>query len=115
MKFSMWLENNNQIQIPVAKLYGETSKIQQTIADIQAKRLSQSVGEPITVSKLDNPRGSFFVLNGYHRVIEAILAGHPSIIGSIDIHIPRIERTGGGYNSWVNTKMRIIDAVKSTL
>ena len=117
MRFSEWLleEQQSSIVVPFQKLYGWKPKFTEAIQDIHDELFSRSSGDPITVSRLDSPRGSFFLMNGYHRVFEAMMQGQSSIEAKIDLYIPRIERTGGGYSGMVNNKIRITDAMPHLL
>ena len=102
MKFKLWIESNEpakSIVIPCNKLFGLKEKIIETLDDINKGRLSRSTGNPITVSKLDPPRG-FFIMDGYHRTFEELQKGSTSIIGAVSVYVPRIQRSGGAY-SWM--------------
>lgn len=110
MNFKLWLENT-EFQVPISKLYGWIPKIQRSIEDIKANRLSMSGNNPLTLSKLDAPKGAFFIIDGYHRVIENIMQGNKTMKATIDVHVPRIERTGGAFINMVTEKARIIDLV----
>lgn len=113
MKFRQWLENQNlgEFKIPIPKLYGSASKIQKTIHEILLGKLSHSNGEPIIVSRLDNPRGTFFMIDGYHRVVEGLMKGETTMDAIINIYCPRIERTGGAFKSMVDEKMPMTQAM----
>lgn len=73
MNFKTWLEATAGavLTIPLNRLYGWSPKVEEVYEDIQAGRLSHSPNVPGRVSRLDNPRGSFFILDGYHRIVEA--------------------------------------------
>jgi hypothetical protein len=110
MKFSDWMILEQQeIVIPVKKLFGWRPKLMEAIQDIHDGLLSHSTGSPIIVSRLDSPRGSFFMMDGYHRVLESMMAGQLEIQAKIDLYTPRIERTGGAHQNMVNNKVRIVD------
>jgi hypothetical protein len=44
-------------------------------------------------------------------VVEAIARGERTIRATVDVHVPRIERTGGAYRSWTDHMCRVVDAV----
>lgn len=91
--------------IALSKIYGWVPKCETVAEDIRSNRLSFSTGKPITVSKLEN--GCYFLMDGYHRVMEAIRAGKTHIDEEINPHLPRIERTGGAYASYLSNKIAI--------
>lgn len=111
MRFKLWLEAS-AINIPINKLYGWKPKTDKVYEDMQAGRLSHSTGSPVIVSRLDSPRGAFFILDGYHRIVEAALAGQATVQATIDVHIPRIERTGGAHADMVAQKVPIVELVQ---
>lgn len=102
-------QGQKNISIPTTRLFGWQPKAKEAIKDIQEGRLSLNSGTPVVVSRLDNPRGSFFVLDGHHRILEAIMSGKTMIDAQIDLYTPRIERTGGGYESILSDKVRLSD------
>lgn len=61
--------------VSVSNLYGWRPKLEEVVVDLDEGRLSRSVGQPLLVSQLDKPRGAWMILDGYHRAVEAILAG----------------------------------------
>ena len=95
------------MEIHVSKLYGAPEKIRETEKDIAEGRTSRSAANPATVSRLDNPRGCFYLMDGYHRVIESIQRGEDKVPVSVDNYIPRIERTGGAYAGMVERMVSI--------
>lgn len=106
MEFKLWLENIEAIEVPFAKLMGNREKTEEAFREVKDGLTSRTEG-PITVSRLDSPRGSFFLMNGYHRAIESILDNNYSIQAIIDQYVPRIERTGGAYNGLIGEKVVI--------
>lgn len=109
----MWIESEQAVlSIPIKKLYGWAPKVEEVYQDILAQRLSHATGNPVTVSRLDNPRGAFFILDGYHRIVEAGIAGQTAIQATIDQYIPRIERTGGSHRDMVAQKVPIMDLIQ---
>jgi len=111
VRFSEWLITEQTISIPISRLFGWKPKVEEAINDLHNGLLSHSAGKPIIVSRLDNPRGAFFMMDGYHRVFEAMMAGQTAIDGQIDIYTPRIERSGGAHNEMVGDKVRLIDVL----
>lgn len=111
MQFRTWLENLVPMTVPINKLFGWKPKADEVYEDIVANRLSQSSGLP-KVSRLDNPRGSFFIIDGYHRIVEAGLRGQTMIPCQVDEYIPRIERAGGAHRDMVMNKVPIVDIIQ---
>ena len=111
MQFKEWLIEENALEIPLNKLWGWNQKVREVVQNISLGKLSYSQGKPLIISRLDSPRGHFFVLDGHHRVVEAIMNGQNTIQANLDEYTPRIERTGGAHKSMVNEKIRIIDAL----
>jgi hypothetical protein len=103
MKFKLWFEANNPLVVPIARLYGWRPKMDEVLQDIRSGRLSHTNG-PVTISRLDSPRGSFFVMDGHHRIVEAGMAGRDTIEAIINQYTPRIERTGGSFRDMVADK-----------
>lgn len=97
------------MKVAVGKLFAWRPKLEQTIVDIVEGRLSYATGQPIQVSHLDSPRGAWYIIDGHHRAVEAVLAGHPSILVEVDQHVPYIERTGGAYSSYMADKLNVCD------
>jgi len=97
--------------VPLTKLYAWAPKLQETWDDVQAGRVSKTDG-PVRLTHLDSPRGAFFVLDGHHRVIEAILRGDTTIRFAIDAYVPRIERTGGAHRQIVEEKRNVVEFVR---
>lgn len=101
------------LTIPLGRIRGWQPKVIETIVDVREGRLSFQSGTPIKVSRLDTPRGAFFIVDGHHRVIEAALRGDTSIQAIVDVHVPRIDRTGGAYQRWTSDMVRPLDKVRS--
>lgn len=112
MKFKLWMEAEAILNIPINKLWGWKPKTDEVFDDMQAGRLSHSVGSPVIVSRLDSPRGAFFIMDGYHRIVEAALAGQTTIQATINPYVPRIERTGGAHNDMVAQKVPITELIQ---
>lgn len=102
-----------EVRIPVKKLYGWEPKVDQTIVDVREGRLSYNKGKPVRVSKLDTPRGAYFIVDGHHRVVEAVLDGDATIAVELDMHVPRIERAGGAYQQMTDGKVNVLDHVRA--
>lgn len=85
------------LRIPVKKLFAWKPKIDETMVDVEQGRLSRAGEAPLRVSRLDRPRGGFFVLDGHHRAVEAVCAHKAFVFGTLDEYVPRIERTGGAH------------------
>lgn len=111
MKFKNFLEQNSgPITVPINKIYGWKVKFDEVIDDFSLNKLSMTEG-PITLSRLDDPRGFYFLMDGYHRTVSAALAGQSSIQAVIDKYVPNIDRTGGAYASYLTQKAPIVDLI----
>lgn len=93
----------------VGKLYAWLPKLEETLVDIREGRRSHSSDEPLRVSKLDTPRGGYFVLDGHHRAVEALMAGKSTVAIVLDKYVPRIERAGGAHAGILANKARVQD------
>lgn len=101
------------MRVNVRKFYTTPEKLAETILDVAEGRRSYSPTDPLTVSRLDTPRGAFFVLDRHHRLVEAIAAGARDVAIEVNPHLPRIERTGGSYRHWVDRKVNIVDTLNA--
>jgi hypothetical protein len=97
--------------VDVKKLFAWRPKLEETIEDIAEGRISRSKGQPVRVSRLDTPRGAYMILDGHHRAVEAIQAGHRTIPIEISSYMPRIEHTGGAFQSYVDDKVNVYGRV----
>lgn len=97
--------------IRVDKLHAWRPKVEETLVDVAEGRTSRSTGKPLVVSQLDAPRGAYWIVDGHHRAVEAAQAGAATIQATIDPNVPRIERTGGAYQSVLGDRVRIVDMV----
>lgn len=93
--------------VAVKKIFAWRPKLEETITDIAEGRVSRSGDQPLRVSRLDAPRGAYMILDGHHRAVQAIQAGQPTVPIEIDHYVPRIEHTGGAFDSYVNDKMNV--------
>lgn len=96
------------MRVSFKKLFTRPGKLKETLKDIREGRLSFT-RLPIIVSKLDSPRGTFFILDGHHRVVESFLSNKKGQEIIIDRYVPRIERTGGGYSEYIKDKVNVYD------
>jgi len=99
--------------VDLRKLYAWKPKVEETIIDIAQGRVSRSNDQPVKVSRLDTPKGAFWVIDGHHRVVEAVLRGERTIRIVVDEMLPRIERTGGAYVSVLSNRVNVANVVKS--
>jgi len=97
--------------IDVKKIFAWAPKVDETIVDVEEGRTSRSTDQPIVVSQLDTPRGGFWIVDGHHRVVEAVQRGDSKINVVIDEHLPRVERTGGGYTSVLSNRVNVAQRV----
>ena len=91
----------------ISRLYAWGPKLEQTLEEILAGKLSFSTHLPIRVSRLDDPRGGLFILDGHHRAIEAGIAGKVDLPADLDLLMPRIERTGGAHREILMGKISV--------
>lgn len=99
-------------EVGVSKLYAWRPKLEETVVDVNEGRLSHATGKPLRVSRLDSPRGAYAIIDGHHRAVEAVRGKQPTVRVEIDRHVPRIERAGGAYQSYVSDKVNVADFVK---
>ena len=102
-------------RVAIRSVFGWRPKVDRTLVDVDEGRLSFSASFPVVASRLDTPRGAFYIIDGYHRVVEAVLRGDRGIDVVIDPNIPRIERTGGAHAAFVNDKVNVYDYVSAGL
>lgn len=95
--------------VDVKKLFAWRPKLEETIIDVDEGRVSRSGDQPLRVSRLDTPRGAYMILDGHHRAVEAIREGRATIPVEIDLYVPRIERTGGAFRSYVDDKVNVYE------
>jgi hypothetical protein len=98
-------------RVSVKSLYAWAPKLNETITDVREGRLSHNTGTPLTVSQLDKPRGKFFILDGHHRIVEAIVRGESTIAVNVDQYVPHIQRTGGSHSSYVDEMINVYNKV----
>lgn len=103
--------NSNSVTIPFNKLYGWRPKVIEAIDEIKQNKLSFTDG-PISVSQLDSIPGAFFMVNGYHRVLQAMMKNEQSIQAVIDPYVPYIERPAEAHKTMIDDKVLIIDFAK---
>lgn len=95
-------------EVDIGKLYSPEWKIKETLDDLRNNKPSMT-GGAIRVSKIGN--GRLFVLDGNHRVVEAIKSGKTTIPVVFDNYIPDMTKTGGGYLDTIKSAVRIVDKV----
>ena len=94
-------------RVAIHRFFGWRPKVDQTVEEVLEGKRSYSTLYPVAVSRLDTPRGGMYIVDGYHRVTEAILRGDPYVLAVVDRNIPRIERTGGAYRSWLENMVNL--------
>lgn len=90
--------------INLSQLYSPRWKIDETLADIAAGRLSRTRA-PLRVTRMG--RGKYFLMDGNHRVQEHLMAGGTNYPAVIDEYTPDITRTGGAHDSVIATAVRV--------
>ena len=101
-------------EVPVNRLYSPRWKLEETLTEVRDGKLSRSNEQPLRLTRLDSPRGSFFILDGNHRAVEAVLAGKRTVTGIIDPEMPRIERIGGAHRDAVASKVNVVEFVRES-
>jgi hypothetical protein len=96
-----------EITVDVRKLWAWGPKVDATIIDVNEGRLSYSNAQPLVVSRLDTPRGAFYIVDGHHRAVEAVVNGRRTVLAIVSDEVPRIERTGGAHRSVVEQKVNV--------
>jgi hypothetical protein len=99
-----WESNPPQrkvFQVKTSNLFFRTEHAIEAFDDIMAGRVSRSTGAPASVSKLDR-RGAWFLMDGYHRVLEQVLGGAEEIQVQVNADVPNIEHTGGAYDFMID-------------
>lgn len=97
--------------VDVSKIFAWSPKVDETIEDVAEGRTSRSTDQPVVVSQLDTPRGGYWIIDGHHRVVEAVQRGDSKINVVIDEHLPRVERTGGAYTSVLTNRVNVAKRV----
>jgi hypothetical protein len=92
--------------VKLGRVYGSEPLVEGAMIDIEKGRPSRTK-RPVRVSRLDSPRGGFFVLDGYHRAVQAALAGRSTLSVEVEPFMPYIERTGGVWNELVSKKVPV--------
>jgi len=106
--------NRAGANVPLGRLWAWQPKLREAIVDVAEGRLSMSTDDPIRVSRLDSPRGHFFIFDGHHRAIEAVQRGDRTIRIEVDQYVPRIERSGGAYADIVANKVPVVALVQAS-
>jgi hypothetical protein len=76
--------------ISLRRLYQTDEKIVHTLAHVRRGLVSEHAGEPVQLAAIG--AGRFYVLDGAHRVVEAILDGRRSVPAEVVIYsygVPR--------------------------
>ena len=108
-----WNEGKNQsFVVHINKLYSPLWKIKETVSDIESGKPSQSPG-PITISKMGD--GKYYVMDGNHRVVEAIQNGQTFVDALLNPHLPDMTRSGGGYDNFIKDAVQIVGALKGNV
>lgn len=103
-------ESNSSFKVPLDSLYSPKWKVEESYNEILKGELSRTDG-PIKVSKIG--RNKFFVIDGNHRTIEAILNSKSSIIATLDEFYPDLTKTGGAFNSELEKTVQVTSYLKS--
>lgn len=96
---------------PVATFFASSLMLNAALENIQQGHRSFSSAKPLIFSRLDRPRGGLFVLDGHHRLVEAILDGQKTIAARVHPNVRWVERTSGFYADHLSTKVNVYDWV----
>jgi hypothetical protein len=103
-------ESNSSFKVPLDSLYSPKWKIVESYKEILKVELSKTDG-PIKVSKIG--RNKFFIIDGNHRTIEAILNSESSLMATLDEFYPDLTKTGGAFNSVLEQTVQVTKYLKS--
>ena len=103
-------EANSSFKVPLDSLYSPKWKIEESYKEILKGELSKTDG-PIKVSKIG--RNKFFIIDGNHRTIEAILNSESSLMATLDEFYPDLTKTGGAFNSELEKTVQVTKYLKS--
>lgn len=112
MKLIKLFCEEKSFQVDIRKLYSPLWKVQETMKDVDEGRTSRNLGI-IKVSKMGG--GKYFIIDGNHRVVEAIQSGSPRIEVTLDQYTPDMSRTGGAYDSMLSSAVQVVGVVQGTL
>ena len=101
------------MRVSLKRIYAWRPKVIQTLEEIRRGRLSYSSDLPVVVSRLDVPRGGLFIVDGHHRVVEAVLRRARGVDAVVDRYVPWIERTGGAHRGWLEDMVNVSSFVKT--
>lgn len=102
-------------RVPLTRFFADPKKLDDTLQDVREGRRSFSVGQPVVASRLDTPKGSFYTIDGHHRLVEAIERGDATIETVVAEFLPRIERTAGAHREMVARKVRAVAYVNARI
>jgi hypothetical protein len=103
-------EANSSFKVPLDSLYSPKWKVEESYKEILKGELSKTDG-PIKVSKIG--RNKFFIIDGNHRTIEAILNSESSLMATLDEFYPDLTKTGGAFNSELEKTVQVTKYLKS--
>lgn len=103
MRFKQWIENTQEIEVALNKLFGWKTKVVQSIENVRNDRLSYTKGA-INVSRLDSPRGAFFVLDGHHRVLKPLRMVKSQFSLLLMSTYPELKELAGHSKTWLMKK-----------
>ena len=108
MRFKDYFRESKEFVVALKKLYSPLWKVEETLKDIGEGKVSRNSGI-VKVSKMGN--GSYFVVDGNHRVVEAIQRGENNIRVVLDDYVPDLTRTGGAYNNTIGEAIQVASVV----
>ena len=110
-----WFEKTAQVgktkTVGVGNLYAWAPKTTEALQEVEAGEVSFSPEKPILCSKMDK-RSAWFVMDGHHRALEAIMRGDNTIEAEHSVDLPYIERTGGAWSNVLSDLVRLVEVGK---
>ena len=92
--------------VKIGRVYGSEPLVEGAMIDIEKGRPSRT-RRPVRVSRLDSPRGGLFILDGYHRAVQAALVGQTMLEVEVEPALPYIERPVGTWGDLVRRKVQV--------
>lgn len=79
MKFKVWLEQSRTERVPISSLAMTKEEISQAVDNIARGYGAQTPGPIKVVYRTEMQPERYQVVNGYHRIVEAIVRGETEI------------------------------------
>jgi len=95
--------------VSINNLWSHRKYLEEVYKNISEGRFSLSKGKTPIATKSLQIKGSFFIMDGHHRVLEAIIDGEKQIQIEWNKHLPYLD--AGIGNDLPQEYMRIIDFI----